>query len=375
MNGIRLASLTALLVLLTGCKLGGSVSGLDTDQTLVLRDDISGELLSVSGSGAFEFRQDYLANTPYDVRVATQPAGITHCRISAGEGISNGDQTDIAISCSDDLLACTMEYAPVCGKTWSSIQCITTPCPSGDEYRTYSNRCGLNVAQAELALTAACDDIEGFAPNAYEPVRVLANLPEGVRTEPATLTFNDTVLVVVPAAARCGTVDYSVIAQPTGTAQVKLTLVRALATPGEICQAATQPTLQFDLTPLESLNSGAGVTVEGVGVYGAESEADLTTQMRVLDAEVQTLIADKSCTADTDCDTLPYGAKACGGPARYLVYSTATLTAAEQQHLTETATEYSELSRQYNADNGVISTCDVVVPPTVGCVVGQCRAR
>lgn len=372
MNRIRAGIMATVLGLLAGCNLGGNVSGLAADETLVLRDDISGELLAVTGSGAFEFRQDYLANTPYDVRVATQPTGLNHCRISAGEGISNGEQMDIEVACSDDLLACTLEYAPVCGKTWSSIQCVTTPCPSGDEYRTYSNQCGLNAAQAELALSTACDDIEGFAPNSYEPVRVLASLPSDARAEVATFAIKDQVLEVVPAAARCGTVDYSVIAQPVGSARVKLTLVRATATPGVVCQAATAPTLAFDLTPLESLNSGSGVTIDGVGTYG-EAE-DLTSQMRALNTEVQALISDKSCSVDSDCASLPYGAKACGGPARYLVYSTATLSAAEQQTLTETATEYSELSRQYNVDNGVISTCDVVVPPSVGCVSGQCRA-
>ena len=38
-------------------------------------------------------------------------------------------------------VACTMEYAPVCGAIDNGVRCVTTPCESYD-WQTFSNACG-----------------------------------------------------------------------------------------------------------------------------------------------------------------------------------------------------------------------------------------
>ena len=37
-------------------------------------------------------------------------------------------------------VACTMEYAPVCGAIDNGVRCVTTPCESND-WQTFSNGC------------------------------------------------------------------------------------------------------------------------------------------------------------------------------------------------------------------------------------------
>ena len=48
--------------------------------------------------------------------------------------------------------ACTMEYAPVCGKV--AVQCITTPCPAVDQ--TFGNMCTAQAAGATDITTGEC---------------------------------------------------------------------------------------------------------------------------------------------------------------------------------------------------------------------------
>ncbi len=53
-----------------------------------------------------------------------------------------------------DPIACTMEYAPVCGHT--GYPCTTTPCDG--VYKTYSNKCIMNAANATLVSSEMCKD-------------------------------------------------------------------------------------------------------------------------------------------------------------------------------------------------------------------------
>lgn len=372
MNVIKWTSVFIVLTLLSACKLGGTVTGLDERQLLTLRDDLSGGLSVVYGSGEFEFEADYSANTPFDVRILRQPYE-QYCRISNHEGIANGaDLLDIQVQCSDSPIACTREYAPVCGKTFSKPrECNDPPCRIGDLYQTYGNRCELNAAQADLTFVGECGKLDYFASNAFEPVRLLQALPEGFTPVAASFAINGDELQATPQAPRCGRVNYDVVALGNGTNRVTLTLLQADATPGERCQANTPPVLPFDLEPLKTIDNTA-VVIEDVGTYASSSSADLLEAITKTDAAVQAIIADNVCAVDSECATIAYGSKACGGPATYLVYSTPSLVGVPQVELNRYVRQYNSLTAQYNLENDVISTCDVVLEPTIGCVNNQC---
>jgi hypothetical protein len=52
-----------------------------------------------------------------------------------------------------NFVACTMEYAPVCGSV--QVQCVTTPC--NPIKQTFSNKCMASASNATNVTTGACE--------------------------------------------------------------------------------------------------------------------------------------------------------------------------------------------------------------------------
>jgi len=87
-------------------------------------------------------------------------------------------------------------------------------------------------------------------------------------------------------------------------------------------------------------------------------------------AQIQALIGKAGCTSDSECQVLPVGAKACGGPASYLAYSRAQTNGAEVQALAE---RYHAEQQASNARSGMVSNCQVVPTPTAACRANTCQ--
>ena len=85
--------------------------------------------------------------------------------------------------------------------------------------------------------------------------------------------------------------------------------------------------------------------------------------------EILTLVADKSCVATNQCQTIPFGSKPCGGAWEYVVYSTLT---ANQQLVELKAEELTAVSKQCNNDSDLVSTCDIIYRPEVECRNSLC---
>lgn len=127
------------------------------------------------------------------------------------------------------------------------------------------------------------------------------------------------------------------------------------------------------LALLTVLATGCGLFVEDdrdLGAFGSyegyqelRQEALATLDQAVGDAEASSLAA---------CRTVPVGAKACGGPASYAVYST---EAGDPETVQQVAEEITRLDEQANREFGLYSTCSLVAEPTVVWVDGQCRAE
>jgi hypothetical protein len=85
--------------------------------------------------------------------------------------------------------------------------------------------------------------------------------------------------------------------------------------------------------------------------------------------EIQNYIQSFSCANATECLSIAFGAKPCGGPREYLVYPNTV----DQTTLETLVEEYYEMDHQYNIETGAVSDCMVVGPPNnLDCVNGVC---
>lgn len=87
-------------------------------------------------------------------------------------------------------------------------------------------------------------------------------------------------------------------------------------------------------------------------------------------AEVQRLAKSGGCAREGDCQTLPVGRKACGGPRTYVVFcATSTDVAALKRKIAEL-----DALDQAAAARGAVSDCMLALRPTPVLEGGVCRA-
>ncbi len=87
-------------------------------------------------------------------------------------------------------------------------------------------------------------------------------------------------------------------------------------------------------------------------------------------ARLQALIGEAPCERDEQCRTIGVGAKACGGPGRYLAWSTRTVKPAE---LEAQAQAYAQAVRAENERSGLVSDCSLVTDPGAQCRAQRCE--
>lgn len=100
-----------------------------------------------------------------------------------------------------------------------------------------------------------------------------------------------------------------------------------------------------------------------------DREEEDRARLAAMEAEIDAFIQDRSCASDGDCRVIAFGAKPCGGPWTYKVWSAATVDSTELARL---VADYNAYNAELNRKWGWASTCDYVLPPTVGCVDGSC---
>jgi len=83
----------------TNHTVGGSISGLGTGLTVVLRNATTGESISRNVNGPFTFSNSQATGSNYNVTVLTQPAGQS-CTVANGVGtVGSGNVTNINVTC------------------------------------------------------------------------------------------------------------------------------------------------------------------------------------------------------------------------------------------------------------------------------------
>jgi hypothetical protein len=85
--------------------------------------------------------------------------------------------------------------------------------------------------------------------------------------------------------------------------------------------------------------------------------------------EINGLIGQARCEATSECRTLAFGHRPCGGPERYLAWSTRETDGARLQAL---ATRHTEARAAEDRARGAVSTCIALLPPAVACQQSRC---
>ena len=96
-----------------------------------------------------------------------------------------------------------------------------------------------------------------------------------------------------------------------------------------------------------------------------------TAQLARLEREARALAKTDGCTAASGCRAAPVGWRGCGGPRTYIAYCAAATDSVALFRKLE-ALKKAEIA--YNEANGMLSTCEMRLPPAVTVQGGRCEA-
>lgn len=86
--------------------------------------------------------------------------------------------------------------------------------------------------------------------------------------------------------------------------------------------------------------------------------------------ELRALIGPAACTSDSQCRSLPVGARACGGPAGYWAWSTER---SDAKQVLDLSRRQAEAQKRENAASGMQSDCRMLTDPGAACVANRCE--
>ena len=126
------------------------------------------------------------------------------------------------------------------------------------------------------------------------------------------------------------------------------------------------------MTTIRRVMLAAAVALAPVGCERSPAAPTVIYDRPSLDARykvITDMIALPVCSTSMQCSSVALGAKPCGGPWRYLVYSDVNVNEPELQRRTA---ELFAFELEYNRRNGIASDCMWVGPPRPGCVDNVC---
>ena len=117
----------------------------------------------------------------------------------------------------------------------------------------------------------------------------------------------------------------------------------------------------------------SALIVDGCGAkHSAPPTGDVAgPSLDSLRPAIQTLTDDPVCSDVSQCRSVAFGSKPCGGPWSYLVFST---VATDSNMLARLVTEYNAIEAQQNERLGRSSDCQMVTAPQLNCVQNKCMA-
>src|SRR5689334_18641966 len=96
-----------------------------------------------------------------------------------------------------------------------------------------------------------------------------------------------------------------------------------------------------------------------------------TVQLDRLEREARALAKTEGCSSASECRTAPVGWRGCGGPRTYVAYCAA---ATDSVALYRKLAELKAAETAYNERAGMLSTCEMRLPPAVSVQGGRCTA-
>ena len=106
-------------------------------------------------------------------------------------------------------------------------------------------------------------------------------------------------------------------------------------------------------------------------VHSAIDQSD-RERLRELKRAIDEEIGEPRADSVSQCRDIPFGAKPCGGPWMYLVYSTARTDESKLQRLVR---EFNALQKKINEEEQVGSDCSVPPEPELVLENGVCAAK
>jgi hypothetical protein len=107
-------------------------------------------------------------------------------------------------------------------------------------------------------------------------------------------------------------------------------------------------------------------------LLAAEAFQQYLDRMNELDRMIKAEIGEPRATDLSQCRSIPFGAKACGGPATYLAYSVARTNDVQLRALVD---EFNQTAREYNQARKLMSDCMFVSEPKVELIEGICKLQ
>ncbi|RUO78367.1 hypothetical protein [Pseudidiomarina taiwanensis] len=109
------------------------------------------------------------------------------------------------------------------------------------------------------------------------------------------------------------------------------------------------------------------LTAEKQGLTVAEQVEKLSQ----LDKEIRSMAGTAVAQSAQQCRVVAVGSRPCGGPEYYLAYSVSSV---DETQLLALVTEYSEMRQGFDAQQGIVGTCEVIPEPKLVFIDGYCRA-
>lgn len=120
-------------------------------------------------------------------------------------------------------------------------------------------------------------------------------------------------------------------------------------------------------------SQGAAATPAGAQAVATATTpatpADASAESSALANQLRQAIGDAACSSDAQCHTLAWGTKACGGPERWVAWSSMKSDDATVRRLAE---QYGAARRADHLRTGGLSTCSIVADPGARCVTQRC---
>lgn len=93
------------------------------------------------------------------------------------------------------------------------------------------------------------------------------------------------------------------------------------------------------------------------------------TEREQLQEEIKYLASNPYCNTASDCKSIGYGHRSCGGFDAFLIYSTQSVSAEEMEGL---SSRYYTLDEEYNRTQGGVSICAYEMPKLTACLNSKC---